>query len=226
MNKKILLLALAAVSAAAFVLPATAMAVEEDVPLHVVPAPAAATPISSETLTTLSVASGLTIQCKKGVTGSATWENGTTGSLQLTFRECTGLGFPCKGLSPVEAAPNITTTVLPFHLLTAEHPTTGAKIPAVLITPGAGGHFATFECAGFTFKVTGAGIIGRIEFPECGKKAHTANVIFEITKHGEQTYRTAVGTKTEYDLLSNGETAGQTGTGTITFAGEPELNCT
>jgi len=148
MSKKILLLALAAVSAAAFVLPATAMAVEEDVPLHVVPAPATATPISSETLVTWSVASGSTLNCTKGMTGSATWETSTIGTLQLTFRECSALGFPCEGTSPVEAKSNIKTTELPFHLVTAVHPTTGAKIPAVLITPGAGGHFATFKCAG------------------------------------------------------------------------------
>jgi len=226
MNKKILLLALAAVSAAAFVLPATAMAVEEDVPLHVNPQPAAETPISSTTLTTLSVASGLTVNCAKGVTGKAKWENGTTGKINLTFNECSALGFPCEGTSPVEAKPNIATTELPFHLVTAEHPTSHTKVPAVLITPN-NGHFASFKCAGFPFIITGNGIIGRIESPACNNSSKTANVTFEITKHGEQTYRTVVGTpNTEYDLLKEGETAGLTGTATITFAQETKQECT
>jgi len=227
MNKKIILLALAAVSAAAFVLPATAMAVEEDVPLHVVPKPVAATPVGSTLLTTWSAASGITFECKKGVTGSATWESSTTGQINLTFNECFFGTFKCEGTSPVEAAPNIKTTELPFHLVTAEHPTTHAKVPAVLITPGAGGHFATFKCGSFPFKVTGTGIIGRIESPACGNSSKTMNIVFEITKHGEQTYRTVVGTPaTEYDLLVNNETAALTGTTTITFAQETKLECT
>jgi len=226
MSKKIILLALAAVSAAAVVLPATAMAVEEDVPLHINPRPTAATPFTSTTLTTLSAATGLTVNSQKGVTGSATWESGTTGKINLTFSGATALGFPCEGISPQEASPNYRTTELPFHLVTVEHPASHAVIPAVLFTPN-NGHITTFKCAGFTFVITGSGVIGRIESPECGKNVNTMNVIFEITKHGEQTYRTVVGTPTtEYDLLINGETAGLTGTATITFVGEPKLECT
>ncbi|MGN6258286.1 MAG: hypothetical protein ACTHN3_11140 [Solirubrobacterales bacterium] len=229
MSKKIILLALAAVSAAVFVLPATAMAAEEDVAVHVVPLPGAST--ISGGATSLSTLNGQTVDCTK-VTGTATWENTTTGHLTLMFEGCkaTVLGEPACTSSGAASGTITTTENLQFHQVTAKDATTGTIKPAVLITPKEG-HFATFTCSFLTFKVTGTGIIGEIE-NACGSKTKTANINFAIIKHGEQTFRTVVSngptgvTSTEYDLLSNGETAGQTGTGTITFANEETLECT
>ncbi|MGN6258278.1 MAG: hypothetical protein ACTHN3_11100 [Solirubrobacterales bacterium] len=225
MNKKIILLTLSALSVMAFVLPATAMAVEEDIPLHAIPKPEKATPITGGA-TSLSSLNGQTTDCSS-VSGNATWESTTTGKLTLTYSGCkaTTLGEPSCS-SPGEPSGSIVTTELPFHLVTAEHPVTGAKVPAILITPKEG-HFFTKTCSFLTFKVTGTGLIGRIESPACGGSSNTMNIVFEITKHGEQTYRTVVGTpNTEYDLLCNGETAAQTGTVTVTFAQSTKLECT
>lgn len=229
MSKKIILLALAAVSAAVFVLPATAMAAEEDVALHISPVPAGPVPVSGGA-TSLSNVEGETIDCKE-VNGSATFENSTTGHLTLTFSGCfatTVFGNISCNSSGQTSGTIKTTENLPFHLVTAKHASTGAEVPAVLITSlGTEEHFATFACGGFvTDKVTGKGIIGEIE-NKCGSKSKETFINFAIIKHGEQTYRTVVGTpNTEYDLKGNGATAAQTGTGTVKFTEETTLTCT
>jgi hypothetical protein len=220
MSKKIMLLALAVASVAAFAVPSMAMA--EDLPLHIEPAPAnGATSSVTGGVATLSTVGGTTVTCNKSK-GTVTWENGTTGHIVLTFEE------NCKASLFGASCTSITTTSLPFHLVTAA----GAK-PAVLITPGEGGHFATFTCGAGLVKVvvTGNGIVGTITSPVCGGESSTAGISFKATK-GVQEDKLVEGTTTSYHLLAsvNGgaaEEAGQEGSGTLTFSeGKKKLNCT
>ncbi|HET8566395.1 MAG TPA: hypothetical protein VFL77_07960 [Solirubrobacterales bacterium] len=226
MSKKIMLLALAVVSAAAFALPSMAMAAEEDIAVHVVPQPANGSPISGG-VATLQTKSGTTVTCKE-VTGNVTsWESTTTGKITLTFKnDCTESVFH-------SSCGEIMTTELQFHLVTVVDKTTGEKKPGILITSNAG-HFATFTCGGGLLKVVvnGNGILGEISAPACGKSSTTSTLKFAQTS-GVQTYQTVDGTpNTEYHLTSslNGgaaEEAGQSGEGTVSFGTTAEtLECT
>jgi len=216
MSKKIMLLALAAVSAAMFALPSMAMA--EDIPVHVVPTPTAASTITGG-VSTLQAKGGLKVTCK-AVNGKATWASSTTGKINLTFsNDCT------ENLFGTECG-SIATTELEFHLVTLP-----GNVPGILITSNAG-HFATFICTGGFVKVvvSGNGIIGRIISPACGAESSTSTVKFEQVG-GVQSQKTVAGTETSYHLESatNGgakEEAGQTGEGIVTFEGAKKLECT
>jgi hypothetical protein len=216
MNKKIMLLALAAVSAVVLALPAMASAL---VPLHLNP-----TPSGTQTIHggpgSLSTGSS-TVSCN-GVSGGLTFESGgTTGTMNLKFGGgCTSSGFSCN--SPGEASGNIATTALPFHLVTLAN-----EKPGVLVTPNASGSFAHIECAfGLVkFTVTGNGVIGTIE-QECGEISNRADIDFNAVGAGQQEHKTVLGTSTEYDLLKGAETAAQDTTGTVTFTQSTELDCT
>jgi hypothetical protein len=216
MSKKIMLLALAAVSAAMFAVPAMAMA--EDIPNHVVPKPLVATPITGGT-STLQSTSGLKVTCGK-VAGSATWTSSTTGKINLTFSsDCT------ENLFGTECG-SIPTTELEFHLLTLPN-----NVPGILITSN-NNHFATFTCTGGFVKVvvSGNGIIGKITSPACGGSSVTSKILFSQTA-GVQAQKTVAGTETVYNLKSstNGAApveAGQSGEGTVTFPESTKLECT
>jgi hypothetical protein len=215
MSKKIMLLALAAVSAAMFALPSMAMAL---IPNHVVPTPAAATPIAGGT-STLQSTGGLKVTCKH-VTGAATWTSSTTGKINLTFsNDCT------ENLFGTECG-SIPTTELEFHLVTLAN-----NVPGILITSN-NNHFATFTCTGGFVKVvvSGNGIIGKITSPACGGSSLTSNIQFEQSG-GVQAVKTVAGTATVYNLKSstNGGAAveaGQTGLCTVTFPVNTKLECT
>jgi hypothetical protein len=219
--KKIMLLALAAVCAAVFALPATASAL---LPLHLNPTPGGAQTIDSNGKAILSTSgSGIKVECQ-GFSGSATFEaGGTTGTMQLTFGpNCTtSFGGTCtnEGL-----ASSIKTTSLPFHLVTV-----GGK-PGVLVTPGANEHFATFTChnvLGLTIEsvVKGNGVIGTITAPECGASSKEATIVFSGEK-GVQNHKTVDGTTTEYSLTKGSETAAQSAHGTLTLSEISQLVCT
>ena len=218
MSKKIMLLALAAVSAAVFALPSMAVAAEEDVPLHLTTKPTAVNTIAGG-VATLQSTGGLKVVCQE-VSGTASWESTTTGKIKLAFKkDCTENLFGTECTS-------IETTELQFHLLTL----TGS-LPGVLITPN-GTHFATFTCTGGFVKVvvTGNGILGKITAPACGGEASKATMKFEQAG-GVQSQKTVVGTATSYHLNSstNGGAAteaGQSGEGSITFESPKKLECT
>lgn len=173
-----------------------------------------------------------TIKCGKS-SGSGEFFDSATGSLTLTFEECTGpSGVTCT--TAEQSAGVVKTTALPFHLKTIEHE--GVKKPGMLITPGPGTiehltgakgtHFATFECPILGRVVVGGnGLIGTITTPEENKASETATISFSSTESGKttQTHRKVAKDATEYDLaVSTG--GGETGTaaldaeGVITFA--------
>lgn len=212
MSKKIMLLALSAISAALFVLPAMAMA--EDVPLHVVPKPAVATAVSGGAAT-LSVVNGNTVTCKE-LTGSETWETSTTGTFHLIFKnDCTA------HVGSITASCSEITSHGIFHLVTLP-----GKIPGILLTPTPGGNFASFTCGGiFSFTVAGNGIVGKITSPACGASSTTSTSAFEGT-NGVQAQKEVEGTTEKYHLTSNGEEAAEQGSGVTNLINSTKLECT
>jgi len=218
MNKKITLFALAAVSAAVLALPSMAMAVEEDIPIHVTPKPTSISGITGG-LMTLESKSGLRVTCLS-ITGSAIWETSTTGRLTLEFQgDCTENLFGT-------ACGTIRTTELPFHLVTLP-----SNVPGVLVTPLVG-HFATFTCTGGFVKVavTGNGVVGKFTSPSCNGETSTPTLKFEQA-FGGQSQKQVAGTATQYhlDTSVNGganQEAGLGGSGTILFEGKKKLECT
>jgi hypothetical protein len=222
--KKIILLALAAASVAAFALPATAMAVEEDVAVHEVPAPIGAKTITGEGSATLTGSFG-NVVCTSS-SGTATFENSTTGTFEQTFKGCT-FGGPCT--TEGQAAGTITTTVLPFHLVTVEHtPTTGSPGPGVLVTPNAAtGVFAHFTCGFIKVTVEGNGLLGTITKPPCGGTSSEPTIQFSSSSTSVQTHKTVVGTpNTEYSIKTNLGAASEDASGIISLGTPAELVCT
>jgi hypothetical protein len=211
MSKKITLLALAVLSTAAFALPSTGMAVEEDVPLHLIPKPEKQSTVASGQVK-LSQASGVAIVCEKTV-GVANWESTTTGKISLTISGCKfGLEHPCENVEAKE---------LPFHLVTLP----GAK-PGILITPPASGVFGKFPC--FGTNIEGNGLIGTITAPACGGESSTATIKFETVEFGMQKHKKVEGTETVY-FLTTGEpkvAAALETELTMTFEGKKKLECT
>ncbi|HET8566386.1 MAG TPA: hypothetical protein VFL77_07915 [Solirubrobacterales bacterium] len=132
MRKKIMLLALAVAGAAAFTLPAVAVA--EDVPEHIVPIPTQASSVHGGAAI-LQARGGTSVSCQE-VSGIATWESTTRGKITLTFsNDCTESAFK-------SSCGEIVTTELQFDLVSAT-----LERPYFLITSNAG-HFATFTCGG------------------------------------------------------------------------------
>lgn len=225
MNSRFTLLALAAVNATMFALPALASA--EITYLHLSPTPSGVKTIddSNSVNPKLSTTGGTTIECD-GFHGEATFElGGTTGTILLTFGPtCHVVPFP--GLSCTsagEATGNIATTVLPFHLVTLPN-----NKPGFLVTPTAGGtgtHFATFTCFGVNTVVTGNGVLGTIE-NDCGSTSETAKLDFKATAHGQQEHKTVADETIEWDLNKGEETAAQEAAGEVTFKENIELRCT
>lgn len=221
--KKMILLALAAVSAVVLALPAMASAM---IPLHLNPTPAGSKTIDGVGSAVLSTSGGTTTTCT-GFGGSASFEaGGTTGTMNLTFTGCKESVFGTSCNSSGAASGTIVTTSLPFHLATL-----AGKSPGVLVTPNAGGagnHFATFTCAGglVTVNVTGNGVLGTITAPACGTSSATATIKFEQSANGVQKHKTLEGTATEYSLMKGAETAAQSAHGTLTLGSESQLVCT
>jgi hypothetical protein len=184
MNRKLLSLALAAVSATMFALPAVASAEF----IHVDKTGAFTVSGGAGTLTRVD---GNNLS-GAGVTGTGSFATTTTGKVNLTFTgvKATSLGVHCQTKGTPTGV--IHTTELEFHLITVTK-----DVPGVLITPNAG-HFATFECAGAETKVTGAGILGVITSPVCGGKSVEAALSFASEKAGTQKHTTWTGST--YDL--------------------------
>jgi hypothetical protein len=231
MSKKIILLALAVASMAAFALPATSMAAEEDVPLHAVGVSIGVPQTATGGAATLTAAFGH-VTCKSS-SGTATFTSTTAGNFSQTFKECTSsLGTTCT--TEGQAVGVIVTTSLPFDLVTVEDTITKATGPGVLVTPNAA-HFATFAC-GFigTVKVGGNGLVGTVTAPACGASSTSATLAFSSSSTGVQTHKTVVGTPTtEYTLTSSlGGNASEDAVGTIAFknkegvAQSVKLECT
>jgi hypothetical protein len=220
MSKKIMLLALAAVTAAMFALPAAAAADS----LHITPAPSAGDKtihgVGGATLTTTD---GTTVTCA-GFKGTANFESGTTGTMQLTFGgDCTGpFGSTCTSNTPAESSGNIQTTVLPFHLVTLK-----GKLPGVLVTPSTDGAFAHFICGGFiSVTVTGNGVLGTITSPSCEGESSTATVSFGQSAAGVQNHTELENTAGVWRLKKGEAFAAQNAHGTLTLGSTSKLVCT
>jgi hypothetical protein len=179
---------------------------------------------------------GTKVVCEE-VENVGEFENGQTGSVRFHFYGCHDgtFGIPCttEGLGLEEG--EITTTTLPFHLVTANHEPETHKEHAILITPNGEkygtGHFAEFDCSFLVhIDVTGNGIIGTITEPATNVASSRAKIVFQAAGTGVQTHRKITGSETEYDLKAviNGnheeaETAAQVGEGELTFEGEATL---
>ena len=221
MSKKIILLALAAASVAACSLSATAMAAEEDVPLHIVPQLVGAKPIDGEGTATLTSGFG-SVVCTSA-SGTATFENSTTGTLEQTLKGCTLGSSNCT--TSGQATGVVTTASLPFHLVTVKDTPTGETGPGILVTTNLGS-FASFTCGFLGFNVGGNGLIGTITKPNCGNEAFEATIKFSSSSTGVQTHRTVVGTLTEYSLETSASSASEDWSGVITFGQTSRLECT
>ena len=207
MSKKILLLALAAVSAVMLALPAMASAL---VPLHLSPTPVGAQTIHGSTAV-LSTTSGLTFECDS-VNGSATLDKGgTTGTMTLTYNSCTNSLFGLKC--------NVTTTSLSLDLVTLPN-----NKPGVLLTT-TNGHFAQFPCI-FFLEVSGNGVIGTITLPQCGETRKEMTIDFNATAHGVQEHTKVTGTETVYTLKSGSATVAQDMNLQLTLSNQTKLECT
>jgi len=221
--KKMMLLALAAVSAL-LALPAFASAAPVHVQTHAGGNPGAFT-VAGGKSELVRKSGGAT----KGetVSGSGTFENTTTGTVKLTFGKVSSetLGncaSTAEGHSSASGPGTVTTTTLPFHLIT-----TPTGNPAILITSAAGGHFASFTCSGIGVTVNGNGIIGTITAPACGGSSATATLSFTQTA-GVQNHKTYTGVT--YNLtstiLGSASESGMNASATITFGGTRTLICT
>jgi hypothetical protein len=217
MSKKIMLLALVAVSAAMCAMPAVASANFNHLSAggaFIVHGPAG----------NFNTVEGKTIACKT-TTGEGSFATTTTGIMKLVFHGCgtVVLGFTFNCTTAGLPTGTIETTQLGIHLVTIDN---SDKSPGVLITPAAGEQFAHVECAGQAQTWTGNGIVGTVTSPNCGGTSNTATVDFNPlnNEHGKQEHRLVTGTS--YGLLWSGIEAAFDTHATFTFEGARTLVCT
>jgi hypothetical protein len=217
MSKKMMLLALAAVSAVMFALPAVASAGEWKID----PAGVGFKIAGGEAK--LSTSGGRTVICTSN-SGEGSYDAGsqTTGTISLIFHGCTSAGTACTTTGQTSGT-IISTPKLPFHNVYLGD---GKTTPGTLITgTGETKHLAEFKC-GFglvSITVTGS-VLGHGEEGCDETEQEKRKVNFESPSHGVQKFTTVTNTgPTVYDLhsLVNGtvETSAQSGTGTLTFIG-------
>ena len=219
--KKLMLLALAAISAL-LVVPTFASAAPIHAQTHAGGNPGAFTVTGGTSQLVRTSGSG---SHGEAVGGSGTFENTTTGTVKLTFHKVTSAlgncGSTTEGHAELAGGGTVTTTTLPFHLVTLP----GGQ-PGILIT-SANGHFATYRCGGITINVNGTGILGTITSPACGGTSSNAVLSFSQTA-GVQNHKSYTGAT--YNLTSTilGSTveSGMTATAAIGFGGARTLICT
>jgi hypothetical protein len=210
MNKKIMLLALALVSAALFAMPAMASAAENHIEGATGKAFTGTGPEGS-----LEASGEPTIKCTSTTsTGSFTSE--TTGNVSLTFETCSatilGVSLHCRTSTEATGVIKVANV---FHLITIS---TIAK-PGILVTPP----FPTIICGeGFSerkIQVGGTGVIGTVTSPACGASSASGSVSY-TSSGGSQEHKLFTGTT--YDLTNTTEggsavTAGINGSATMSF---------
>jgi len=214
MSKKMMLLALAVVSAAFFALPAIASAQE----IHSEP---------GEAFTVNGAGGELRAEGEPTVTCSGTGGEGkfdvgssTTGSSTLDFTGChtTVFGFTAACKSEGSAVANTIANTGTFHLITIE-----SKVPGVLITTNE----TVIVCAGIS-KITVTGSVIGTMSQKCGESSKENTLTFSATgtAQNQSTY-----TGTKYVLQSrtgSGEekASALVGSATNTSAKAQTLNCT
>jgi hypothetical protein len=232
MSKKIMVLALAVVSAAFFALPAMASAEE----IHWdTPEAFNISGAGGE----LRAASEPTITCTT-TTGTGKFDAGstTTGTSALVFTGCHtavfGITASCKTTGEGEAAGKITTSGA-FHLITWSETTTqdaaktidkDATKPAILLTPAT----TTIVCAGISTITTHGNVIGTITFPACGGSSNKLELSFTATGT-VQTHNVYTGvptdlTATTSDGVAHTAALVSTGNATNTQTNPGTLTCT
>lgn len=221
------ILALVAVCAAMFALPAVASAGVWHLE------PENGEPSQGFTVAAGGTAKLLTVNSSDAVTseidctsvdGSGEYETTTTGTLNLVFHGCTTT-IPIFGkvncTTSGKTTGTIETTTLPFHNVLIH-----AGTPGVLITPAADGTFAHFSCFGVAVTVEGNGIIGDVT-AECGDTGVSAAELDFEAVNNTQKFKQVTTEGTVYDLKrNNGETATQTGNGTVENEFPSKVVCT
>jgi hypothetical protein len=226
MKHKLMMLALAAVSAVLFALPAVASAGEWTIDSETGALPTFTSAGGAAKLTSSGFGAFLPVECTAN-SGTGKYTSTTTSLVTLTFTGCKQSNEPCT--TSGQASGTIKTTELVSHNImidkTAEGGTAG-----LLITPN-NGHFATFVCASSgTLTVKGNGIIGDISSPKCGGAFQkTATVVFETSSAGNQKYKQVTTEGTSYDLSTTTFlgtfTSGEDATGTVTFNQGTKMTC-
>jgi hypothetical protein len=227
MKHKLMMLALAAVSAACFALPSVASAGEWRIYTETAANPAFTISGKSANLSSSGFGAFLPVQCT-AFSGSGSYPTPFTAFMTLTFTGCTQSGNTCT--TSGQATGTIKTTELVSHNIMIESTEQVAGGTAgLLITPN-GGHFATFVCGSSTFTVGGNGIIGDISSPKCGAAFQkTATVEFKTSSSGNQLYKQVTTTGTSYDLSttlgSSTFTSGWDATAAFTFNQGIKMTC-
>ncbi|HWO82204.1 MAG TPA: hypothetical protein VNM38_00240 [Solirubrobacterales bacterium] len=224
MSKKMMLLALAAVSAVMFVLPAAASA-----NWGVTPTNAKFT--GSGPAGKLFASGEPTIECAGPNTGSGAYENGTTGTLSLEFAGCQaeflGITVPCSTIV-AEPTKKIIITSGTFHNVTI---TSGKR--GVLVTPAN----TVIKCQNIANTITVSGsVIGEVTAPTaaCPVATKTITLNFAVTgSPSTQVHKTIDSDiKNDYDLSAT--TAGGSAvtaalqaeaTNTFTSPSEVTIDC-
>lgn len=207
MNKKILLLTLTILGATVLALPGTASALE---PLHLSPMPGGPRQFDDMGVAVVSGSTGHTFACQEFEGNVEFNAGGTTGSISLNFNCINSLfGTKCS----------LTTTTLPFHLVTL-----AGGSPGILVTTS-NGHFGSFTCL-FMGELKGTGLIGTITSPGCGGTSSQGTIKFERVAHGVQKHTKVLGTETVYTVKRGTETIALEATGTLTLSSNTTLVCT
>jgi hypothetical protein len=237
MIKKLMMLALAAVSAAMFAFPALTSASS----WHLEKSAGGATGpelVITGGATTLTIAGGFfTIQAT-GVSGAARFnsESTTTGILTtesagvkggLRFVGFTVFGVPCT--SAGQPAGTVLTTPLAFHLDKID-----TETPGILFTSNGGGaepkHFASLTCGSTSIVLRGNGLFGDIT-DKCSEETEKSTALFQTTgASGQQKYKQVTTTGTNFDLEAS-LNGGAFGTAALEFtasvvAVKSKINCT
>jgi hypothetical protein len=217
MSKKIMLFALAVVSAAVFAMPSMAPAFEN----HIEGATG-----KSFTGTgaggILTAANEPTISCT-GTTASGSFTSETTGNVSLVFETCSstilGVSLHCRS---TDGATGQIRVSLVFHLITLTN-AKGENKSGILLTPP----FPTIICGeGFSerkFQFTGNGLIGTITTPACGASSATMTIDFSGSA-GNQEHKLYTGSTYDLTLVTEPDPGGTVNT--FAFNGDTTLNFT
>jgi hypothetical protein len=157
-----------------------------------------------------------------GYKATGKFTSATTGSIETTFEKCGvtwgGSSLPCNTVG--QSSGTITFAESTFHLV---YLTEGKTVPGVLITPPTGGLFSNTSCMG---EVRGAGYMGSLVAPSCGKASSTFTVAYEVNASGTQKYRQVTGTGTLFNLQALGAETALISTTTNSWALEQSATLT
>lgn len=222
MSKKLMMLAAGALTALAFAaLPAVASAGTPQV--HCPEKKATCSFTIAGVNPELKRTDGLQVGCSS-VTGSGVLNTTGATGVSMTFHGCKETIFNTACTTSGQSSGTIKTgTLSADNIYTTDNKTS----PGILMTPPAGGHFATFSCIDGTHTIDGPGIIGSLTAPACGGSAGSATLNFGQSSNGHQTHKQITGTGAIFDLTDGGTTASMVGTGTITPspAGTLSITC-